>query len=111
MNSVSSAIQSALMRWRTKAQRGVVLYQGSSHARSLYGMIVYIMPFKIFLDLCLFAPTRITCQLQTSSMGVALAGHFLINILTGFGEGGTRGNAAIAGAMERCCWWRSRTPA
>ncbi|MEK7696705.1 MAG: hypothetical protein AAB346_01025 [Pseudomonadota bacterium] len=62
-------------------------------------MIVYIMPFKIFLDLCLLRANPQDLPASNVLVGVALAGHFLINILTGFGEAGLE-NAAIAGAMD-----------
>lgn len=62
-------------------------------------MIVCIMPFKIFLDLCLLRANPQDLPSSSRLLGLALVAHLAANVLTGLGETGIE-NALIAGAMD-----------
>ena len=66
---------------------------------SLYGMIVGIMPFRIFLDLCLLRANPQDLPSSNRLLGIALVAHLAANVLTGIGEANLE-NALIAGAMD-----------
>ena len=58
-----------------------------------------IMPFKIFLDLCLLRANPQDLPTSNRLLAAALVGHLLANVLTGL-DGASLENALLAGVMD-----------
>ncbi|OGI37069.1 MAG: hypothetical protein A2V91_05700 [Candidatus Muproteobacteria bacterium RBG_16_64_10] len=62
-------------------------------------MIVGIMPFRIFLDLCLLRANPQDLPVSNRLLAAALAAHLLANVLSGL-DSASPENALLAGAMD-----------